>query len=55
VSDYVYKVIDVDGETYWMDDETKIVESFGKVIEVTRYYLMNPEDITDSVNGDYLE
>lgn len=36
-----------------MDDATTIVDSFGKVLEVTQFDLSNPVDVTDLVNGGY--
>jgi hypothetical protein len=54
MTDFIYKVIDDTDETYWVDDPNTILDSFGTVQEVTRYLLVDPEDITDSVNGSYL-
>jgi hypothetical protein len=48
---FVYKITTQDEEVYWMDDDEGITESFGTVLEVTRYLLTNPEDVTDSVNA----
>lgn len=50
--DYVYKVV-VDGEVYFEEDASTVRGNFGTVDEVTRYRLVDPEDITDSVNGGY--
>jgi hypothetical protein len=52
--DFIYRVVCSDDEVYWVDNANTILESFGTVEEVTRYMLVDPEDITDSVNGDYL-
>jgi hypothetical protein len=49
----VYKVTTVDDEIYWVDDAHSILDSFGTVLEVTKYVLTNPEDITDAINGQY--
>jgi hypothetical protein len=55
VTVYVYKVLLLESEeVYWLDDPSDIVPSFGRVIEVTRYCLTNPTDLTDEVNGEYL-
>lgn len=53
MSEHVYQVI-VDDETYWVDDPETILDSFGTVQEVTRYLLVDPLDVTDSINGGYL-
>lgn len=52
--DFIYRVVCSDYEVYWVEDPNTILESFGTVEEVTRYMLVDPEDITDSINGDYL-
>lgn len=54
MTDFIYKVIDETDEEFWVDDPNTILDSFGTVQEVTRYLLVDPEDITDSVNGSYL-
>ena len=54
MTDFIYKVIDETDEEYWVDDPNTILDTFGTVQEVTRYLLVDPEDITDSVNGSYL-
>ncbi len=53
MTEYVYRVVDDMYEIYWVEDATEILSTFGKVHEVTRYLITNPEDITDSVNGGY--
>ncbi len=53
MSSRVYKIIDDHNDTYWVDDATTIVDSFGKVLEVTQFDLSNPVDVTDLVNGGY--
>lgn len=54
MTDFIYRVVDETDEEYWVDDPNTILDSFGTVQEVTRYLLVDPEDITDSVNGSYL-
>lgn len=54
MTDFIYRVVDDTDEIYWVDDPNTILDSFGTVQEVTRYLLVDPEDITDSVNGSYL-
>lgn len=54
MTDFIYRVIDETDEEFWVDDPNTILDSFGTVQEVTRYLLVDPEDITDSVNGSYL-
>lgn len=54
MSERVYKVTDKDGDVYWVDDPYGIIASFGTVVEVTQYDLMNPVDITAQINGDYM-
>lgn len=53
MTDFVYRVIDSTDETYWVDDPETILDSFGTVQDVTRFMLVDPEDITDSINGNY--
>lgn len=53
MSERVYKVVDKDGDTYWTDDATDIIPSFGRVVSVKQYELMDELDITDQINGDY--
>jgi hypothetical protein len=53
MTEFVYYVVTDDDETYWVEDPNTILESFGTVQEVTRYLLVDPTDVTDSVNGDY--
>lgn len=55
MSDYVYRVVDSDDEIYWVQDPHSIRSSFGTVLEVTKFQLVEPRDITDEVNGDYLQ
>ena len=52
--EYVYKITDESEETYWLEDKEQIYPSFGKCLEVVRYRLIDPEDITDSINGEYI-
>ena len=54
MTDFIYRVVDETDEEYWVEDPNTILETFGTVQEVTRYLLVDPEDITDSVNGSYL-
>ena len=54
MTDFIYRVLDETDEEYWVEDPNTILETFGTVQEVTRYLLVDPEDITDSVNGSYL-
>jgi hypothetical protein len=54
MSERVYKVTDKDSDVYWLDDPADITSSFGTVVEVTQYDLMNPLDITAQINGDYM-
>lgn len=54
MTDFIYRVVDETDEEFWVDDPNTILDSFGTVQEVTRYLLVDPEDITDSVNGSYL-
>lgn len=54
MTDFIYRVIDETDEEFWVDDPNTILDTFGTVQEVTRYLLVDPEDITDSVNGSYL-
>ena len=55
MSERVYKVTDDTYEVYWVDDRSTIYETFGRVIEVVQYDLMNPLDCTDQMNGDYFD
>jgi hypothetical protein len=54
MSERIYKVVDKDGDEYWVDDPAEITRSFGTVAEVTQYDLMNPLDVTAQINGDYM-
>jgi hypothetical protein len=54
MSERIYKIVDKDGDEYWVDDPTEITRSFGTVAEVIQYDLMNPLDITAQINGDYM-
>jgi hypothetical protein len=53
MTEYAYKVLTEDEEEYWVSDPYSITSSFGTVLEVTKYRVTNPEDITDAINGDY--
>jgi hypothetical protein len=53
MSEYIYQVV-VDDQTYWVDDPYTIIDSFGTVSEVVRFMLVDPLDVTDNINGDYL-
>lgn len=53
MSERVYRVVDDNNDIYWVDDATTIVSGFGKVLEVTKFDLSNPLDVTDLVNGGY--
>lgn len=55
MSERVYKVTDDTYDVYWVDDPSTIYESFGRVVEVIQYDLMNPLDVTDQMNGDYFD
>ena len=55
MSELIFKVEVADGDIFWLDDEVDIIPSFGKVVAVIQYYLTNPQDITDAVNGNYLK
>lgn len=54
MTEYVYKVVIDDEEVYFVDDADSIIDMFGTVAEVIRFRLVDPEDITDEVNGGYL-
>jgi hypothetical protein len=54
MSERSYKIVDKDGDEYWVDDPAEITRSFGTVAEVTQYDLMNPIDVTAQINGDYM-
>ncbi len=54
MSERIYKIVDKDGDEYWVDDPAEITRSFGTVAEVTQYDLMNPIDVTAQINGDYM-
>ena len=54
MNERVYKVTDDTYDVYWVDDPSTIYDSFGKVVEVVQYELMDPVDITDQLNGKYL-
>ena len=53
-TEFVYLVQDGSGDYYWEDDPTTIYTVYGTVESVIRYCLVDPEDITDEVNGGYL-
>jgi len=53
MTEYAYKVVDDLYEVFWVDDVSDIKNMFGTVLEVTRYRLVDPVDVTDDVNGDY--
>jgi hypothetical protein len=53
MTEYVYKVLTEDVEEYWVSDPYGIISSFGTVVQVTKYLVTNPEDITDAINGEY--
>jgi hypothetical protein len=53
MTDFIYRVIDSSYEVYWTDEPETILADFGTVQEVTRFMLVDPEDITDSINGNY--
>ncbi len=53
MTEYVYKVLTEDEEVYWVDDPHEITQSFGTVAEVIKYRVVDPEDITDPINGEY--
>jgi len=55
MSERVYKVTDDMYEIYWVDEPSTIYETFGRVIEVIQYDVMNPLDVTDQINGDYFD
>lgn len=47
---YVYRVVTQDGEEYWVEESDVILEVFEAVVEVTKYLLTDPEDITNEIN-----
>lgn len=53
MTDFIYRVIDSSYEVYWTDEPETILADFGTVQEVTRFMLVDPEDVTDSINGNY--
>ena len=53
MSERVFKIEDAHGDIYWVDDAAEIIPSFGRVVSVKQYELMDELDITDQVNGDY--
>jgi len=53
MTDFIYRIVDNTDEVYWLDDADEILRSFGTVEQVTRFMLVDPEDITDSINGNY--
>lgn len=53
MTDFIYRIVDNTDEVYWLDDADEILSSFGTVEQVTRFMLVDPEDITDSINGNY--
>ena len=55
MSERVYRVVDDHNDVYWVEDASTIYESFGRVLEVTQFDLMNPLDVTDQMNGDYFD
>jgi predicted transcriptional regulator len=55
MSERIFKVVDKDGDVYWTDDAAEIIPSFGRVVSVIQYELMDELDITDQVNGDYFD
>ena len=55
MSKRIYRVVDDRSDVYWVDDPHSIYESFGRVLEVTQFDLMNPLDVTDQMNGDYFD
>lgn len=55
MSERIFKVVDKDGDVYWIYDVREIIPSFGRVVSVIQYELMDELDITDQVNGDYFD
>ena len=55
MSDRVFKIVDTHGDIYWVDDAAEIIPSFGRVVSVIQYELMDELDITDQINGDYFD
>lgn len=53
MTEYMYKVLTEYEEEYWVSDPYGILLSFGTVVQVTKYLVTNPEDITDAINGEY--
>lgn len=53
MTEYVYKVLTEDGDVYWVNDPYEITQSFGTIAEVVKYRVVDPEDITDPINGEY--
>lgn len=52
---YVFKIVDEAEEVYWVDDPSDITDMFGIVLEVTRYHLVDPVDVTDEANRGHLK
>lgn len=55
MSERVYRVTDDQNDVYWVGDANTIYDSFGRVLEVIQYDLMNSLDVTDQANGDYFD
>jgi hypothetical protein len=53
MTEYIYKVTDANYEVWWEEDKDEILNQFGTVAEVVRYRVVDPEDVTDEVNGEY--
>lgn len=53
MTDFVYRITDSCDDEYWETDATCILTSYGTAIEVMRFSLADPVDVTDSINGEY--
>lgn len=53
MTDFVYRITDSCDDEYWETDATCILTSYGTAIEVMRFSLVDPVDVTDSINGGY--
>lgn len=49
---YLYEATDLDGFKYYFSDPQEIVYAVGKEVEITRYTLQDPLNVTDTVLGE---
>ena len=47
---FIYEVV-ADGEAFLVNEPFDIVDQFGMDVEVTRYQISNPRDVTDIILG----